>query len=263
MNLSILEEAPWFGPAFGLLFGLIVGSFINVLIHRLPLRRSIVSPRSACPKCGGLIRAYDNIPVFSYLLLRGRCRNCGTSISIRYPFVEAVVGAASLVAFLRHGFGLEYASEFTFATAMVALVFIDFDHQILPDAITLPGTVLGVILAAPRASITLTESVAGAALGAGLLFLVAEVYLRLRNIEGMGMGDVKMMAMIGAFLGWKGVFVTLFLGSLLGTLVGLIVMAVRGQGLQTKLPFGTFLGIAAVATLFAGPPIISWYSGFF
>jgi leader peptidase (prepilin peptidase)/N-methyltransferase len=177
--------------------------------------------------------------------------------------VELVVGSASLAAFLRHGIGLEYICELGFVAAMVALVFIDYDHRILPNVITLPGAVLGLLLAWPRETITLKESVIGALLGAGLLVLVAEVYLRVRKIEGLGMGDVKMMGMIGAFLGWKGVLLTLFLGSLLGTLVGLLVMAVQGKGLKTALPFGTFLGVASVATLFAGPPLLDWYTSLF
>jgi leader peptidase (prepilin peptidase)/N-methyltransferase len=177
--------------------------------------------------------------------------------------VELVVGGASLAAYLRHGVGLEYILEFGFVAAMVALVFIDYDHRILPNVITLPGAVLGIALAWPREIITVKDSVLGALLGAGLLLLVAEVYLRIRKIEGLGMGDVKMMGMIGAFLGWKGVLLTLFLGSLLGTLVGLLVMAVKRKGLKTALPFGTFLGVATVVTLFAGPPLLDWYTGLF
>ena len=173
------------------------------------------------------------------------------------------MGCGSLAAFARHGLALEYGIEVAFVAAMLALVFIDFDHRILPNVITLAGTAVGLLLAWPRPSITLGASVAGAALGAGLLFMVAEVYFRVRKIEGMGMGDVKMMAMVGAFLGWKGVLLTLFLGSLVGSLVGLILMMARGKDLKAELPFGTFLGAAAAATLFAGPFIIEWYSSFF
>ncbi len=260
---SILAEAPWLGPALALGFGLAFGSFTNVVICRLPLGKSVVFPPSACPHCEGLIRPYDNVPVLSYIFLLGRCRQCKTGISPRYPFVEAVVGAASLYAYLRHGLSLELFCEVGFVVAMVALVFIDYDHRILPNVITLPGTAAGLLLAWPRETITLTEALLGAALGAGLLFLVSEVYFRLRNIEGLGMGDVKMMGMVGAFLGWKGVLLTLFLGSFVGSIIGLGLMVVRGRNLKSALPFGTFLGLAALATLYVGPNLVEWYSGFF
>jgi leader peptidase (prepilin peptidase)/N-methyltransferase len=146
---------------------------------------------------------------------------------------------------------------------MVALVFIDYDHRVLPNVITLPATVVGLLVAYPRVTITLTEALLGAALGAGLLYLVAEVYFRIRNIEGLGMGDVKMMGMVGAFLGWKGVLLTLFMGSLVGSIIGLGLMAARGKDLKTALPFGTFLGIAAIVTIYVGPYLVDWYSGFF
>ena len=173
------------------------------------------------------------------------------------------MGCASLAAFARHGFGLEYGVELAFVAATLALVFIDFDHRILPNVITLPGAVVGLLLAWPRQNITLGASLAGALLGAGLLFLVAEVYFRVRKIEGLGMGDVKMMGMVGAFLGWKGVLLTLFLGSLLGSLVGLVLVLAQGKDMKTALPFGTFLGVAAAVTLFAGPFLVNWYSSWF
>jgi leader peptidase (prepilin peptidase)/N-methyltransferase len=256
-------EPPWLLPAFAALFGLLWGSFLNVVIHRLPARLSLVSPRSRCPSCEKPVAAYDNIPVVSYVLLAGRCRHCKTGISLRYPFVEASVGASSLLSFLRHGPSLEYAAELAFVAAMVALVFIDFDHQILPNSITLPGTGVALALAGPRPAISLPDALLGALLGAGLLFLVAEVYFRLRKLEGLGMGDVKMMGMVGAFLGWRGVLLTLFLGSLSGTLVGLAVIAASKGDMKTKLPFGTFLGMGAVATVYVGKPLIDWYTSLY
>jgi leader peptidase (prepilin peptidase)/N-methyltransferase len=260
MKAPILSQLPiWWGPVLAAAFGLIWGSFVNVLIYRLPRDRSVIFPPSACPACKEKIAPYDNVPILSYVFLRGRCRHCKAPVSLRYPAVELLVGAASVIAYLRHGPGLEYLVEFGFVAAMVALVFIDYDHQILPNVITIPGTIVGVLLAGIRQPITVTEALAGALLGAGVLFLVAEVYLRVRKIEGLGMGDVKMMAMVGAFLGWKGVLLTLFAGSLLGSLVGLALMAARGKDLKTALPFGSFLGIAATATLFLGPPLIDWY----
>jgi leader peptidase (prepilin peptidase)/N-methyltransferase len=256
-------EPPWLLPAFAALFGLLWGSFLNVVIHRLPARLSLVSPRSRCPSCEKPVAAYDNIPVVSYVLLAGRCRHCKTGISLRYPFVEASVGASSLLSLLRHGPSLEYAAELAFVAAMVALVFIDFDHQILPNSITLPGTGVALALAGPRPAISFPDALLGALLGAGLLFLVAEVYFRLRKLEGLGMGDVKMMGMVGAFLGWRGVLLTLFLGSLSGTLVGLAVIAASKGDMKTKLPFGTFLGMGAVATVYVGKPLIDWYTSLY
>jgi len=262
-NVSAFRVLPWLGPLLATLFGLIWGSFINVLIHRLPRDESVVFPPSACPGCKKPIAPYDNIPVLSYLLLWGRCRHCKAPISIRYPLVELLVAAASLVAYLRHGYGVEYGVEFAFVAAMIALVVIDYDHRILPNVITIPGTLIGLLLAPIREPITVTQALAGAALGAGLLYGVAEVYFRVRKVEGLGMGDVKMMAMVGAFLGWKGALLTIFVGSLLGSLVGVALMATRGKDLKTALPFGTFLGVAAVGALFAGPRLIDWYFNLF
>jgi leader peptidase (prepilin peptidase)/N-methyltransferase len=261
MPIGSLPPAIAFPFAFA--WGLLWGSFLNVVIHRLPLRQSLVTPRSRCPRCGKAVAAYDNVPLASYLLLGGRCRHCREPISVRYPLVEASIGAASVVSFYRHGLTLEFLVELAFVAAMVALLFIDFDHQILPNTITLPGTVLGLALAGPRADLSFLDALLGAILGAGSLFLVSEVYFRLRRIEGLGMGDVKMMAMVGAFVGWKGVLLTLFLGSLLGTLVGLLVMARQKGDLRTKLPFGTFLGLGAIATTYGGHRLISWYTSFF
>lgn len=256
-------ELPWLLPAFAAFLGLVWGSFTNVVIHRLPLGESIVSPRSRCPGCRKPVASYDNIPVASFIVLLGRCRHCKTRISFRYPAIELAIGAASVLSFLRHGPSLEYVVEFAFVTAMVALIFIDFDHQILPDTITLSGLVLGLALAGPRDALTLVDALLGVALGGGLLFAVSELYFRVKNVEGMGFGDVKMMAMVGAFLGFRGVLLTLFLGSLTGSIVGLVIIGLSGGDMKTKLPFGTFLGMGAIATVYAGPPIITWYSALF
>jgi leader peptidase (prepilin peptidase)/N-methyltransferase len=263
---ELLSRAPWLVPTFASLFGLLLGSFLNVVIHRLPLKESIVSPRSRCPQCRRPIPAFENVPIVSWVVLRGRCRGCAAKISFRYPAVEALTGGAALLAALRHGPSLELALEFSFVAAIIALVFIDYDHQILPDVITLPGAAIGLVASILREPIDFSDSIEGAALGAGSLFLVSEVYLRVRGVEGLGFGDVKMMAMVGAFLGWKGVLLTLFVGSLVGSLVGVVVLARAGRdgdGLRTKLPFGTFLGVAAIACVYVGPRIIDWYSGLF
>ena len=166
--MTSAAELPWLLPAFAAALGLVWGSFANVVIHRLPLGESIVSPRSRCPGCKNLVASYDNIPVLSFIVLRGRCRNCETRISLRYPAIELAVGASSLLSFLRHGASLEYGVEFAFVTAMVVLIFIDFDHQILPDSITLSGLALGLVLAWPREAVTVVDALEGVALGGGL-----------------------------------------------------------------------------------------------
>ena len=173
------------------------------------------------------------------------------------------MAAASLLSFMRHGPSLEYLVELAFVAAMLALIFIDFDHQILPDSITLSGVVLGLALAWPRETVTFIGALKGAALGAGVLFLVSEAYFLLKKVEGMGFGDVKMMGMVGAFVAWKGVLLTLFLGSLIGSIVGIIVIRRSGGDMKTKLPFGMFLGIGAIVTTYAGERLIHWYSGMF
>lgn len=256
-------DVPWLLPTFAVLFGLVWGSFLNVVIHRLPEGQSLVTPRSRCPSCGKPVAAYDNVPVLSWILLRGRCRHCRKPISIRYPFVEASLGAASLLSFLRHGASLGYLFELAFIAAMIALIFIDYDHQILPNSITLPGAIFALAASWPREDITFLQSLLGAALGAGSLFAVSEVYRFLRKVEGLGFGDVKMMGLVGAYVGWKGVFLTLFLGSLSGSLVGLVVLAAKGGDMKTKLPFGTFLGMGAIATVYLGAPLIGWYASRF
>jgi len=268
MNATTIPEAfagapAWLLPSFAFLFGLVWGSFINVVIHRLPLGESLVTPRSRCPSCENVVASYDNIPVLSYLLLGAKCRHCNASIALRYPAVELIVGAASLSSFMRHGFALEFLVELFFVAATVALIFIDYDHQILPNAITVYGTLIGILIAGPRMSFTIIDALKGAALGAGILWAVSELYFRLRKVEGMGQGDVKMMGMVGAFLGWQGVLLTLFIGSLLGSVVGLAVVSTSGADMKTKLPFGTFLGIGAIMTLYAGGTAIAWYSGLF
>jgi leader peptidase (prepilin peptidase)/N-methyltransferase len=249
------------GP-FAAALGMALGSFVNVLIYRLPLRRSVVFPRSRCPACGTAIKPYDNVPVLSYLvLLRGRCRSCRAGISFRYPAVELMVGFGSLVAYGRHGWNLEYLAEVVFLGSMLALVVIDYRQRVLPDAITLTGAVVGLAISGPRASLTFYDALAGAALGFGILYLVAEIYFRLRRVQGLGMGDVKMLMMVGAFLGWKGVLLTLLVGSMLGSVFGLGLVLLRGRTLRAALPFGTFLGPAAVVSLFAGRSLADWYIG--
>lgn len=254
-------------------FGLVIGSFLNVCIHRLPAGQSIVHPRSSCPGCGHLIRAYDNIPVLSYLLLRGRCRDCGTRISPRYPLVELLSGGFAAMAVTRFGPGWEGLLMFALIAAFLVITFIDIDHRIIPDVISLPGIGVGLaasfvpwLLIAPPQTVlsalpvkTPLESVIGILAGGGSLFLVAWGYEMLTRREGMGGGDIKLLAMIGAFVGWKGVLFTIFVASLTGTLVGVALMLRQRGDMKLAVPFGPFLAIGAIAYLFIGPETFSWY----
>lgn len=247
------------------LFGLIWGSFLNVVIYRLPLGRSLVQPPSTCPKCGSRIKPYDNIPILSYLILGGKCRACGTGISMVYPVVEGLTALIFVLIFLHHGrvLGVPFLASILFASALIALGFIDLFHQILPDEITLPGLVLALVYAAFRTDLGLRLALIGAAAGAGFLLLVYIAYFFLRRREGLGMGDVTFMLMIGAFLGPWSAALTLILASLAGTLAGLSIILVRKKDLQFLLPFGSFLAPAALVSLLWGETIIKAYLGLF
>lgn len=256
------ELPPWLLWAAVALFGLIVGSFLNVCIHRLPLRMSLSSPPSRCASCEKPVAWRDNVPVLSYLLLGGRCRHCRAGISVVYPFVEITTAAIFVIHVAVFGFTWLAAIRIIFACAMLVLFFIDLEHQILPNVITLPGVIAGLtasLVAPPGFKLALL----GALLGGGVLWAIAEIYMRVRGIEGMGMGDVKMLGMIGAFLGAPLMALTLVLASLAGAVTGVALM-VGGRGdLQRKLPFGTFLAAAAVFASLWGQPIVDWYAGFY
>lgn len=244
------------------LVGLVVGSFLNVCIYRLPRRESLVWPGSRCPSCGVAVRWYDNVPVLSYLQLAGRCRACRAPIGLRYPVVELATMAVFLAHVLAIGWSPLLPVRLAFACAMIVLFAIDLEHQILPNAITLPGIVVGLVV-----SLWLPpgwrSAVAGAALGGGSLWLLFELWLRLRGVEALGMGDVKMLAMVGAFLGWQQVIVTLVLSSLLGSLVGIgLIIAGRGS-LGSKLPYGTFIALGALVSSLVGEPLVAWYIAFY
>ena len=264
---------------FFLALGAILGSFLNVAIHRLPRRESVVFPASACPRCGARIRPYDNIPVLSFILLGGKCRACKAGISLRYPLVEALTAALTLGLYLLLGLSVPLALYLPFSWALVALAFIDAEHQILPDRITLPGIgcsllvpVLGRMPGLPWSPhvprLSFGDWALGVALGAGIPYLVAVAYrlTQLRKpvaerIDGMGMGDVKMLAMVGGFLGWKLVLLTIFAGSVLGSVWGLGGVALSRYGMKHALPFGTFLAMAAFLSLTAGRWLLDWYAG--
>jgi leader peptidase (prepilin peptidase) / N-methyltransferase len=247
---------------FTALFGLIIGSFLNVCIYRLPRDLSVVWPASRCTTCGREIRWYENIPVASYVALRGRCRTCGEHISLMYPLVEILTACVFVATYAAFGLSWLFPVRLLFGSAMIVLLVIDFEHQILPNEITLPGIVIGM-----AASVVATpgprDALIGAVAGGGVLWLVAWAYERLRHQEGMGFGDVKMLAMIGAFLGWKLMLLTLVGASLLGSLTAGVLMVTGRADWQSKLPLGTFLAIAAVPVALAGNVVIAWYAGFY
>jgi len=246
---------------FAAIAGLLVGSFLNVVIHRVPLARSIVFPGSHCPQCGAPIRAFDNVPVVSWLILGGKCRACRGPISPRYPAIELANGFLWLAG-ARAALGpVDFAAAAVFSSACVALVFIDFDWQILPDAITLPLTAAGLAFSFFSPRLGGRDSLAGVAAGGLSLWLVAFIYEKATGREGMGLGDVKMLAAIGAFTGVAGVVTTVLFASLAGSVVGLVLIAVKGSGWKTRLPFGVFLGIAGIVSYWAAVPLWVWYRG--
>lgn len=254
------------------IFGLIIGSFLNVCVYRLPRNISIIRPSSACPACNTPVKPWDNIPILSYIFLKGKCRNCGERISMRYPFVELLNGILYWAAFNHFGLGWHLPFVFAFVSAMVVITFIDLDFQIIPDVITIPGIAIGLasasfVLPDPflnRANtfqtvqnvqiVGFNNSISGLFLGGGLFYLIA-----ILSKGGMGGGDIKMMAMVGAFMGWKAVFLTTFIGSLTGSIVGIFLIAFKGRGRKTKIPFGPFLAFSSIITLFFGGKILKWY----
>jgi len=237
------------------------GSFLNVVIFRVPRRLSLISPPSSCPRCGKPIRPWNNIPVLSWMLLGGRCRDCRARIPFSYPLVELLTPVALLLLHARFGLEPFFFAAALFTSFLIALGFIDFYHQILPDALTLPATALALIYAFIREDLSFPQALLGAAVGAGTLLFIYGAYWLLRRKEGLGLGDVTMMLLVGAFLGWKGAFFTLISASFLGALAGVFVILFRKKDLQFALPFGTFLAPAAFAALLWGERIIAAYLG--
>jgi leader peptidase (prepilin peptidase)/N-methyltransferase len=263
----------WLVLAITAAYGLVIGSFLNVVIHRLPREQSLVRPRSRCPACGAAIAWYDNVPVLSYLVLGGRCRSCRAPISPRYPLVEAAAAGLLVAVAARFGLTVAGVTASLFVLLLLALALIDLEHHLLLDVLTLPGLAAGVLLAplggsllgplggtvftasGPAAS-AVASSLLGAAVGALVPYLVIVAYRLIRGGEGMGLGDVKFLAMIGAFLGWKGALLTIGLGSLFGAVVGVALVAAGRGRRDTELPFGTFLALGALVALFAGAPLM-------
>jgi leader peptidase (prepilin peptidase)/N-methyltransferase len=269
--------------------GAMIGSFLNVVIHRLPREQSIVFPNSTCPRCSASIKAYDNIPILSFLLLRGRCRACDARISPRYPAVEALTAGLFAAVTWHDGWSYALGFDLVFAAAMLALLFIDAEHMILPNAITYPGMLFALIarLVIPYMSgpahfddlpqlisllppnypvwlVSLIGAALGALAGGGSLWLMGFLWEKLRGVEAMGFGDVKMMLMVGAYLGWRLTILTILIAALSGSLAGISVMLKRGsRDMQMMLPFGIFLGIGSIVSLLFGTRIIDWYASQF
>jgi leader peptidase (prepilin peptidase)/N-methyltransferase len=243
-----------------IVFGLAWGSFLNVVIYRVPEKMSLLHPPSTCPSCQARIKPYENIPVLSYLFLRGKCRHCGARISPVYPAVEILTPALLAVVFIREGgFGLPFYAAALFTPALIVLAFIDARHQILPDVITYPGIVLAFAYSFFREDLRIGQALIGAAVGGGFLLLVYGLYWLVRKQEGLGLGDVTMMLMVGAFLGWQKTILTLVLASIAEAIFGLILMKARGKDMKFALPFGTFIAPAAYIALVWGDRIISAY----
>jgi leader peptidase (prepilin peptidase) / N-methyltransferase len=254
----VIDLPPAFYGTFFVLWGLCIGSFLNVCIHRLPLKQSVVTPGSRCPSCGYALTWKDNIPLVSYAALGARCRSCKARISLRYPFVEALTGGLFLWHLAVFGFTPLMFVRVAFACALLVLFAIDFEHQILPDRITLPGIVIGFAcsLFLPPGPVM---SLAGILVGGGILWGIAELWFRLRKIDAMGFGDVKMLAMVGAVLGLPLVFLTFMISTMIGGVVAVILVATRRANMATAVPFGTMLAVAALVASLYGETIIAWY----
>ncbi len=245
---------------FSAVFGAIVGSFLNVVILRLPDdRQSIVYPASHCPRCSSPLHWYENIPIISYLLLRGRCSHCQESISLQYPLVELMM--AVLAAALMYKFQLSVAAAgyFLFCAALLVIIVIDIHHQIIPDVISLPGIILGVVFSFISPTVTWQSSLIGVLVGGGILYAVAFFYYLLRKVDGLGGGDIKLLAMIGAWLGWQSLPFVIFASSFSGSVVGLIAMLYQKKGGQTRIPFGPFLSLAALIYTFYSENILYFF----
>jgi leader peptidase (prepilin peptidase)/N-methyltransferase len=242
-------------------FGACIGSFLNVCIYRIPSGLSVVHPGSSCPRCRTLIAFYDNLPILSYLLLRGKCRSCRAPIAVRYPFVELLGGLLALACALAFGLTLHALVVFAFIATLIVVALIDLDHRIIPDVISLPGIPLFFLASMAVPTLTWQSSLVGILVGGGSLFSVAWVYQRITGREGMGGGDIKLLAMIGAMTGWQGVVFTLFAASAVGTVIGILAMLRSGGNMRLAIPFGPFLALGAVIYLFFGQGLIDWYFG--
>lgn len=240
------------------LLGLFIGSFLNVCIYRLPRAESIVWPGSHCPACGAAVKPWDNIPVLSYVILRGRCRQCAAPISPRYPLVEILSALLALGLLYRFGLSAAFLIYYLFACALLVITFIDLDYQIIPDSISLGGIMVGLVLVM-WLPISYRDALIGLVIGAGSLIAIIYGYFLLTKRQGMGGGDVKLLGMIGVFIGWQGVLFTIFVSSVIGTVVGVAWILIQGKNMKAAIPFGPFLSLGAIIYLFWGPIMIDWY----
>jgi leader peptidase (prepilin peptidase)/N-methyltransferase len=238
--------------SFAFVFGAAIGSFLNVCIYRLPENLSIITPGSRCSHCNHPLRFYDNMPIVSFLWLRGKCRDCGGKISWRYPLVELITAVLALMLFIKFGFTLKFLTYFIFVAALIVITFIDLDHQIIPDVITLPGIPIFFLAAILIVKLPWQEALIGLLIGGGVLFTIAIVYEFITKREGMGGGDIKLLAMIGGFFGWKSLIFVLLFSSLFGAIVGITAILIKKQDMKYAVPFGPFLSAAAVAYIFWG-----------
>jgi len=251
------------GQIIFFLLGLAIGSFLNVCIYRIPREKSIVNPPSACPSCEKPIRFYDNIPIASYIFLRGKCRSCGAKVSLRYPLVELLTAFLFLALYRKLGLTFDLVVFIVFVSLLVAITFIDLDFQIIPDVLSVGGVALGFIFAIARPFFRYLEprfgvldALYGIGIGGGLLFAIAWLYQFFTKREGMGGGDIKLLGMIGAFCGWKGVLFSLISGSVFGTVVGIPLMILKGKDTKYAIPFGPFLSLGALIYVFQGDSLI-------
>jgi len=254
----------YYGINVALIFilGLIVGSFSNVCIYRIPRNESIIYPASHCPKCCSKIKPVDNIPLLSYILLKGRCRNCKSKISIQYPIVEFLTGLTYLIIYLIYGLSIQSLIYIILSSALIIIAFIDLNEQIVPDVISLPGIIIGLILSFFVPYITYANSSLGVVVGGGIILIIGLAGSALFKKEAMGGGDVKLAAMIGAFLGWRYIIISLFLGFFLGALAGIVLILSKIKSREDVVPFGPFIVLGSFITLLWGEKIISWYIGF-
>jgi len=251
----------YYGLNYILIFilGLIVGSFCNVCIYRIPKNESIIYPTSHCPKCRTTIKPVDNIPLLSYILLKGRCRNCGSKISIQYPVVELLTGMIYLIIYLIYGLSIQSLIYIILSSALIIIAFIDLNEQIVPDVISLPGIGVGLILSFFVPYLSFINSALGVVVGGGIILIIALVGSMIFKKEAMGGGDVKLAAMIGAFLGWRYTIISLFLGFFLGALAGIFLVLSKIKSKEDMVPFGPFIALGSLITLLWGEKIIAWY----
>jgi leader peptidase (prepilin peptidase)/N-methyltransferase len=255
--MIVLPTSTWSFLVFSL--GTCIGSFLNVCICRLPQGRSVVRPGSACPKCGHMLKWWENIPILSFLFLRAKCRSCGARISVQYPLVELLSGLLALALWYKYGLCPEVFIYFFFTACLIIVTSVDLAHQIIPDAVSLPGIAIGFLSSFLLPELSWRDSLLGILMGGGILFLVAWGYYIITRREGMGGGDIKLLAMIGAFLGWQAIPLVILLSAAVGSVTGLAIMSVQKGDRHMAIPYGPFLAGAALITLFWGRELTTWY----